>query len=98
MRRYLPLAIVISVALLSIGSGSWLYRLKRPHLLTISSDKSAKTGSSESLHMRGDPNAPITLEEFGDYQCPPCGMLADPINQIEREFRPHVRLIFYNHP
>src|SRR5207248_3489461 len=32
------------------------------------------------------------------YQCPPCGMLADPINQIENEFKPNVRLIFYNYP
>lgn len=26
--------------------------------------------------VQGDPNAPVTIYEFGDYQCPACGMFA----------------------
>jgi len=98
MRRFLPLVIVIVVGLASVASGFRLYQLKRPHILTISNEHQSKPGADESVHIRGNADAPITLEEFGDYQCPPCGMLADPLNQMEREFRPNVRLIFYNFP
>ena len=52
----------------------------------------------ESGHLRGDPDAAVTLEEFGDYECPSCGKLAEPINQMERDFHPRLRVIFYNSP
>jgi protein-disulfide isomerase len=40
----------------------------------------------------------VTIEEFGDFQCPPCGKLSDPINQLEREYRPRLRVIFRHFP
>jgi protein-disulfide isomerase len=98
MRRYLPLVIVILVALASVASGFRLYQLKRPHILTIAAEHRSKAGADESVHIRGNADAPITLEEFGDYQCPPCGLIADPLNQMERDFRPNIRLIFSNYP
>jgi protein-disulfide isomerase len=98
MKRYLPTIIVVVVGLASIGGGIRLYQIKRPHPLTISSEQSSKSGADEGLHIRGNPDAPITLEEFGDYQCPPCGQLADPLNRIEHDFSPRVRIIFYNFP
>src|SRR5437762_7933568 len=98
MKRYLPLAIVVLVGVLAVAGGTRLYWIKRPHILTISSEHRSKAGADESVHIRGNANAPITLEEFGDYQCPPCGLLAEPLNQMEQEFRPNVRLIFSNFP
>ncbi len=98
MKRYLPAIIVVVVGLGSIASGITLYQLKRPKIITIANEHRSKAGADESVHMRGAAEAPITLEEFGDYQCPPCGMLAEPINQIEHDFRPNVRLIFSNYP
>src|SRR3954470_13520956 len=98
MKRYLPTIIVIVVGMAAIGSGASLYRVKRPHLLTISGENISKRSANEALHIRGNPDAPVTLEEFGDYQCPPCGLLAEPINQLEHDFRPQLRVIFYNFP
>ena len=40
----------------------------------------------------------MTLEEFGDYECPPCGSLAAPLNQLEHDYRPRLRMIFRNFP
>jgi protein-disulfide isomerase len=98
MRRYLPFIIVAAVALLTLSSGMMLYRAKRPPVLTISKETASKTSDTESIHVRGNPNAPVTLEEFGDFQCPPCGMLAGPIKQIEHDYQPHIRVIFHHLP
>ncbi len=37
-----------------------------------------------------------TLEEFGDFECPSCKNLATFIDQLVKEYHPHVRLIFRN--
>ena len=97
MRRYLPWIIIVAVALLAVGSGITLYRIKKPHLITTTTENVSKT-AGESLHTRGNPKARVTLEEFGDYQCPPCGILAEPLKQMEREFESKLRLIYYNFP
>jgi protein-disulfide isomerase len=99
MKRYLPFIIVVVVALVTLATGTVLYRAKRPAVLTI--PKSALvpgSGATDSMHIRGPASAPVTLEEFGDFQCPPCGKLSDPINQLEREYRPRLRVIFRHFP
>ena len=99
MKRYLPYFIVAVVAVATIGSGAMLYRAKRPHVLSIPEDKtlSAKSGP-ESPHIRGNPDAPVTLEEYGDFQCPPCGMFAAFLGQLEKEYESRLRVIFRNFP
>ena len=75
-----------------------LYRAKRPRVLTISKENASKTNDTESIHVRGNSDAPVTLEEFGDFQCPPCGALAGPIKQIEHDYQPRLRVIFHHLP
>jgi len=99
VKRYLPFIIVAVVGLATLGSGIALYRAKRPPALTISSDQAAARGkTAESLHIRGPANAPVTLEEYGDFQCPPCGLLAGPIKQLEKDYDRHLRVIFHHFP
>lgn len=33
-------------------------------------------GITQSGHVRGQPNAPVTIDEWADFQCPACGMFA----------------------
>ena len=76
-----------------------LYRAKRLPVLTIAKNHVASgMDDAKSIHILGNPDAPVTLEEFGDFQCPPCGMLSDPINQLEQEYRPRLRVIFRHFP
>jgi protein-disulfide isomerase len=99
MKRYLPFVIVVVVALATIGSGAILYRAKRPHVSSIPEDKtlSAKSGA-EAAHIRGNPDAPVTLEEYGDFQCPPCSMFAAFLGQLEKEYDSRLRVVFRNFP
>src|SRR6058998_3058626 len=99
MKRYLPFVIVALVALATIGSGAMLYRARRPHVLSIPENKtlSAK-GDAESPHIRGNPEAPVTLEEYADFQCPPCGMFATFLGQLENEYDSRLRVVFRNFP
>jgi protein-disulfide isomerase len=98
MRRYLPFIIVALVALITLGAGTILYRSKRPPVLTISKELASKVNSGESPHIRGPADARVTLEEFGDFQCPPCGKLAGPLKQLEHDFDPRLRVIFHHFP
>ena len=54
--------------------------------------------SEERDHILGRPDAPVTLVEYGDYQCPYCGA-AHPIVQeaLERMGR-QLRFVFRNFP
>jgi len=40
----------------------------------------------------------VTLEEFADYQCPPCGALHPELKRIKQDYRQRVRFIFRNLP
>jgi protein-disulfide isomerase len=98
MKRYLPFIIVSVVALLTLGTATMLYRAKRPRPLTISKEIASKPNDTESIHVRGNPDAPVTLEEFGDFQCPPCGALSGTIKQLEEDYQPRLRVIFHHLP
>jgi len=99
MKRYLPFVIVIGVALTTLGSGTLLYRAKRQQLKNIPESESvlAKT-NTDSAHIRGNPDAPVTLEEFGDFQCPPCGKFSEFVEELLKEYNPRLRLVFRNFP
>jgi protein-disulfide isomerase len=99
MKRFLPFIIVGAVALATLGSAAMLYRAKRPLLLTIRPDEAVSDkNAAEAIHVRGNPGAPVTLEEFGDYQCPPCGSMAGFIDQLVKEYHPNLKLVFRNLP
>jgi protein-disulfide isomerase len=99
MKRYLPFVIVVVVALAALGSGAMLYRVKRPQLQPIPASNSvaAKT-DAESMHIRGNPEAPVTLEEFGDFQCPPCASFAAFGEELLKEYDSRLRIVFRNFP
>jgi protein-disulfide isomerase len=40
----------------------------------------------------------VTLEEFGDYQCPPCGLLHPELKKITAEYGSRVNFVFHNFP
>ena len=57
-----------------------------------------KTHISKSDHVRGPMTAAITLVEYGDYQCPHCGMAHPIVNQVLAHFRNSLRFVFRHFP
>src|SRR6184192_4383950 len=99
MKRYLPFVIVAAVALATLGSGAMLYRAKRSQLLSMPENRSfgGKSGT-ESMHIRGNPDAPATLEEFADFQCPPCSNFAGFAEELLKQYDSRLRIVFRNFP
>jgi protein-disulfide isomerase len=49
-------------------------------------------------HTLGLPNAPAHLEEFGDFQCPPCGMFDPILRQMHGQFGDKLQITFREFP
>lgn len=56
------------------------------------------TPVSEEDHSQGTTNAVLTLVEYGDYQCPYCGMAQPVVKRLQRHFGKDLRFIFRNFP
>ena len=49
-------------------------------------------------HSKGSEDAPITLVEYADYQCPYCGMAHPVIKRLQKSLGKRLRFIFRNFP
>jgi protein-disulfide isomerase len=98
LRRFLPFVIVAVVGFVTLGAAIMLYRSKLLQATAIPQAMAAPKDRAEEVHVRGAANAAVTLEEFGDFQCPPCGGLEGPLQQIERDYASSLRVIFRNFP
>ena len=52
----------------------------------------------EPLHVRGKGNAQVTLEEYGDFQCQPCGRLYPVLKTLEQQYGDRLRVVFRHMP
>jgi protein-disulfide isomerase len=106
MKRALPF-LIIAVVLVAAVIVAWSLKqtaVERP-LPTPTPNQSASATPASGIHPGADPphshgpaNAPVTLEEFGDFQCPPCGLLHPVLKQMEKEFGDRLRVIFREYP
>jgi len=53
---------------------------------------------AEHDHVLGDPAAPVTVLEYGDYECPYCAAAAPVLHRLVEESGGGVRLVFRNFP
>jgi len=49
-------------------------------------------------HAQGSATAPVTLVEYGDYECPYCGQAYPIVKAVQRTLGPRVRFVFRNFP
>jgi protein-disulfide isomerase len=114
MRKFLPLLIILSVLAIALGAGWYLTRSQNTPPTPAPAPTVAKGPGgqapatrtpitvsqlgAEPPHAIGPANAPVTLEEFGDFQCPPCGLLHPVLKEMEKEFGSQIRVIFREFP
>ncbi|HXI26619.1 MAG TPA: thioredoxin domain-containing protein [Pyrinomonadaceae bacterium] len=100
MKRFIPLAIIVIVLIAAVVGGMILLRSSRQasNSNAPTPDPALNVKGAEPPHIRGNPNAPVTLEEFGDFQCPACGSYSAELKKIEAEFGDKLRVIFREYP
>ena len=57
-----------------------------------------KNPVTQDDHILGPANAPVTLVEYGDYECPSCGAAYPIVNQVLQCFGPKLRYVFRHFP
>jgi protein-disulfide isomerase len=111
MKRTLPFIIIVVVLAAAVGSALYFARSAPGSSATSSNQpliSSAPNTSQPALppgvpgadppHTLGSPNAPARLEEFGDFQCPPCGMFHPILKQMHDEFGDKLQITFREFP
>src|SRR5688572_21944431 len=105
MKRRLPILIIVVVFGAALLSGWYLKRsgTQTPRAnVPDGSVPSIRTGAvkngAEPPHSLGKSNAPVMLEEFGDFECPPCASLHPVLKNLKAEFGPRVVIVFRQYP
>jgi protein-disulfide isomerase len=49
-------------------------------------------------HVQGPADAPVTLVEYGDFECPHCGRAHPIIKRVQRHFGDRLRLVYRHFP
>ena len=109
MKRSLPLIIIVIVLVAAVAVAWSLKRSATEPTAPTVGPATTPTASqpvatnnappgADPPHAKGPASAPVTLEEFGDFQCPPCGMLHPILQTMEHEFGSRIRVIFREYP
>ena len=103
VKRFLPFILIAVVAFLTVGIATAVYRTKmRPTPAPAAGASAASTAAEEkedpSLHVRGPRNAPVTIEIYGDFQCPSCAIATAAIDELDKQFPGKLRIVFHEFP
>ncbi len=106
MKRLLPFIIILAVLGAALGCAWYLTRATDQRVLVAKSPSppSSQNGTSkaapgaEPAHTLGPESAPVHIEEFGDFECPPCGLFHPILVQMHQEFGDRLRITFREFP
>ena len=113
MKRILPFIIILFVLAVALCSAWYLTRSIPASPNRAGNQPPPSPGSqaspaqqqpiagvpgAEPAHTHGPANAPVKLEEFGDFECPPCGMFHPILKQMEEEFGDKLHVTFREFP
>ncbi|MCB9822918.1 DsbA family protein [Candidatus Nomurabacteria bacterium] len=91
MNRFWIILTIVVVGLV----GLFFMTKKNTSQTNINSDPKAV---SETDHVRGDKNSPVTLIEYADFQCPGCKSYYPILKSLESKYEGKVRFVFRHFP
>ncbi len=99
MKRNLPLLLIAGVLLAAFAVGVLLFKTMKPASeAQANTNTAAPSVGAEPPHVRGVQSAPVTLEEYGDFECPPCGSLYPILKNVEKDYGDRLRVVFREFP
>jgi protein-disulfide isomerase len=96
VRRYLPYFLVSAVLTAVVLMGVRLYRQHQAAVWR--QELFVGRPGAEPSHVRGVATAPVTLEEFGDFECMPCLLLWPALRNLEKDYGERLAVTFRQHP
>ncbi len=90
--------IVVIVVAVALAAGIAFYWSRQTTSSSASSSKIASDALPGGGHIRGKETAPVTLVEFGDYQCPSCGYYYPIVEELLKRNPDKVKLEFHHYP
>jgi protein-disulfide isomerase len=99
MRSYFPFIIVLFVLVAAIACAPSVFKSGQnpgPSNPVPTNSPSTSPDPKSSGTLPAD--AVVTLEEFGDYQCPPCAALHPTLKKLKQEFGANLNFVFRNLP
>lgn len=105
-----PLIIIVLVLIAGIGAAYYFYNSSKPgtsNANVASNQRNAtKTPQNSTTaplgaqppNMLGSATAPVTVEEFADFQCPACASVHPIIKEVQGIYGSRIRFIFRNYP
>lgn len=88
MKKYVAFIIIAGVLIIAVLAGVFLLRPQ----------DSGGVESDPRTQKRTGPRSAVLLEEFGDYQCPPCAELHPTLKKLKHELGPDLNFVFRNLP
>ena len=95
MQKILPL-LIIAIVLIAAVVGGTLFFGFRQHGDSFTPSPTPQRSTEQKQKLPA--GVVVTLEEFGDYQCPPCGVLHPSLKRLKQEFGPNLNFVFRNLP
>ena len=110
MKKILPFIIILLVLGVALVS-AWALKKRSSGAVTpitnnpnspppVNTNDTVVTGvaGAEPPHILGPNSAPARLEEFGDFECPPCGAFHPVLVQMHKEFGDKLQITFREFP
>ena len=93
------LAVCVAAAALGVPAFFWLSRHgELPPIALAPHEAVDERLVRPDSHMTGNPNAAVTIVEWGDLECPSCGLEQPTVRELRQKYADRIRFVFRQFP
>ncbi|MDN3905725.1 Na+/H+ antiporter NhaA [Arthrobacter sp. YD2] len=89
---------VLAASVLAFAAGTLIFRIVERSPAVPPGQVLARPVDASRDHVAGNPDAPLTLVEYGDYECPFCSRATGAISEVRRHFGSELRYVWRHLP